>query len=521
MQPPPYGTPPSPPSHGSPFSHPFGMPPTPHVPPPPRRPPTSSARGWLVVFALIVLIVFAVGVKLVIEGSGSNGNASNPTSVPPPIATGVASGAQMDSPRIPVGGSPVMGLPSAPVTIVEFGDYQCPFCRRAEATLDQVRARYGSLVRIVWKNNPLPFHSDAMPAAEAAMEAHAQGHFEAMHRILYANAPALNAFDLERYAGMAGLDVVRFRTAMAMHLHAPEVAADQALARTLAATGTPSFFVNGTVLTGAQPFDRFERVINAILARVPTITPPESVYVQMVSAPTPDPGAPTPSPYGPVPTPAPTPPRAPALDPARIYNIPVTNAPAIGPVDALVTLVEFGDYQCPFCGRAESTVVALRARYGRDLRVVWRNLPLAFHANAMPAARVAMEMFAQRGNAGFWRLHEMLFANQRSLDRPSLEGYALSMRMNMSGVRTALDFATRDAGIRADESMAHSIGANGTPTFFVNGRPLVGAQPEASFATVIDDMRLRALTLVASGVPRSRVYEVTIAAGAAAPAPTP
>ncbi len=464
-------------------------------------PQASRLVGAVVIGILVVLIGAALAVRAVLSRSHSRGT----------VATNVANPngplAQLDSTRIPVGASPVRGDPSALVTIVEFGDFQCPFCQRAETTLTQLRGRYGNDLRIVWKNNPLAFHTNAQLAAEAALAAGAQGRFWEMHDLLYANREALARTDLDRYAAQLGLDVTRFAHDLDTHVYAAQIMADQALAGTLGARGTPAFFVNGTELSGAQPVERFTATIDAILVRARMIQPPNTVYATMTDA----------SPLAP-PTPvAPPRPSSRTLDPSVIYNVPVTSAqPSLGPSNALVTIVEVSDFQCPFCSRVQPTLDEVRRRYGSDVRIVWRNHPLSFHAHAMDAAEAAMEVFTQQGNAGFWRYYSTLWTNQRALERTDLERYAQAQGIDMRRFGDALDRHVHQPAINADATLATTLGAGGTPGFFINGRFLSGAQPIERFATMIDTARTEALAAIASGTPRAQVYDRTVAGGATA-----
>ncbi len=218
---------------------------------------------------------------------------------------------QADCDSLPVGNSPIIGPHSALVTVVEFGDFQCPYCARVAETLRRLRARYRNDIRIVWKNNPLPMHADAEIAAEAAMEAYAQGgnaKFWAMHDWLFENQQHLERADLERYAQQLGLNLTRFRAALDGHTHNAEVTRDQQLAEHLRATGTPTFFINGTQITGAQPYERFEQLVDAVLAHARTIQPTTNAYATMVAAPLP---SPDPPPAPPSAAPSPTPDAAP------------------------------------------------------------------------------------------------------------------------------------------------------------------------------------------------------------------
>ncbi len=497
-----------------------------------RKDDNNVSKGAAAISIIMALVLgFVIGNITGSKAPGEPGVAAEGAS-----ATGgsTATGPnQADAVRIPVGHSPVLGPNSALVTIVEFSDFQCPFCSRVEDTLRQIRQQYGNDVRLVWKNAPLPFHNNATPAAEAAMEAYAQGgnaKFWAMHDALYQHQTELDTQHIEQIAQQVGLNMVRFRAAMTNHTHQAEVEADKTLAQNVGAQGTPNFYVNGTNIVGAQPFDSFKTLIDSVLARARTITPRNQVYAQMVANPVASPDAhPSPSPNQPQ-----QPPQR-QQDPNAVYRVPVGSSPTLGPANALVTMVIFSDFQCPFCGRVEPTLQSLRTRYGNDLRIVWKNEPLPFHDKARPAAQLAMEAYAEGGNAKFWAMHDLLFQHQGEpdgLDRAHLEQYAQAQGLNMTRVRAALDGNTHDPEINADQALATQIEANGTPHFFINGKRLVGAQPEDAFVHAIDDARTRAQAAIHAGATPANVYERLIANGAtsvvylpggpaAAPTPTP
>jgi protein-disulfide isomerase len=327
-----------------------------------------------------------------------------------------------------------------------------------------------------------------------------------MHDLLFSNSYpySLERVDLDRYARQLGLDMTRFGASMDMHTHAADIDADMELARRLGATGTPMFFLNGTRLSGAQPLDRFTSIASQILTRAGSISPREIAYSEMVASPVAggEPATPT------------TTRRADEND-TTVYRVPVAGSPVRGSSDALVTIVEFSDFQCPFCQRVEATLDRVRTEYGRDVRIVWKNNPLPFHPNARPAAEAALEARAQQGDAGFWRFHDALYAAQREgIGREALERIAHENGLNASRFSSALDHHVHNATIDADAALAHAISSGGTPTFYINGRVLTGAQPFEAFQRAIDSARTEALRQVAQGTPRSRVYDTLIAQGA-------
>jgi protein-disulfide isomerase len=161
---------------------------------------------------------------------------------------------------------PVKGAAAAPVTVVVFSDFQCPFCARLEPTLKQVEQAYGDKVRIAWKHKPLSFHPNAMPAAEAAEAAREQGKFWQMHDKMFGAQQQLSAAAYERWAQELGLDMPRFKAALSSGKHRARIQEDDALASRLGIEGTPTMVVNGEQVVGAVPFENLKAVIDRQLA---------------------------------------------------------------------------------------------------------------------------------------------------------------------------------------------------------------------------------------------------------------
>jgi protein-disulfide isomerase len=167
---------------------------------------------------------------------------------------------------VEVAGSASRGPEMAPVTIVEFSEFQCPFCRRVLPTLREVEERYRGRVRLVFRHYPLARHKDAPRAAEASECARDQGRFWEMHDVLFENAERLGAADLGRHARAIGLDGAAFDACLASGRHEGRWRKDLADAESYGSPGTPLFFVNGRFVSGAQPFAVFARVIEEELA---------------------------------------------------------------------------------------------------------------------------------------------------------------------------------------------------------------------------------------------------------------
>lgn len=157
---------------------------------------------------------------------------------------------------------PSFGPEDAPVTIIEFSDFQCPYCARAVPTIKQIIEEYGDNVRIVFRDFPLSFHKDAQKAAEAAECADDQGKFWEMHDKIFENQNAMGVDDLKQYAENLGLDTEEFDLCLDSDKYAEEVQNDLRDGQKVGVTGTPAFFVNGIKISGAKPFSEFKQVID-------------------------------------------------------------------------------------------------------------------------------------------------------------------------------------------------------------------------------------------------------------------
>ncbi|HSM17030.1 MAG TPA: thioredoxin domain-containing protein [Gemmatimonadales bacterium] len=165
-------------------------------------------------------------------------------------------------------GHPSKGPMDAPVTIVEFADFECPYCRQVLPSLARLQETYGDNVRLVFRQFPLnSIHRYAQKAAEAALCAHEQDRFWAMHDALFEEPPALRLEDLKEKAARVALDVQQFDECLDSGKYAAEVAADLDAARRLGLTGTPAFFINGRFLSGAQPYQTIANVVDDELRR--------------------------------------------------------------------------------------------------------------------------------------------------------------------------------------------------------------------------------------------------------------
>jgi predicted DsbA family dithiol-disulfide isomerase len=154
-----------------------------------------------------------------------------------------------------------------------------------------------------------------------------------------------------------------------------------------------------------------------------------------------------------------------------------------GPSNAPVTIVEFSDFQCPYCSRAEETVKKVMDAYKGKIRLFYRDYPLPFHGQAQKASEAALCAADQNK---YWEMHEKLFANQQALGVPQLKEHAKGLGLDQGKFDKCLDDGSKAKEVETSKKAGDELGVNGTPHFFINGRPLSGAQPFEEFKKVID-----------------------------------
>ncbi len=174
----------------------------------------------------------------------------------------------LEAPRQKVAAAdrPTRGPANAPIELIEFSDFQCPYCLRANPVVTQVLNAYGDKIKFTYRHYPLGNHPDARPAAEAAQCANEQGKFWPYHDRLFATASRLSADDLKQDAAALGLDTAKFNACVDSHKYKADIDADVAAGDEAGVDGTPAFFINGRMISGAQPFEAFKRIIDEELA---------------------------------------------------------------------------------------------------------------------------------------------------------------------------------------------------------------------------------------------------------------
>jgi len=408
-----------------------------------------------------------------------------PTATPPPPTPKLV---EIDAPtyEVDLGDAPAKGDPDAPITVVEFSDYQCPYCAEYVAeTYPVLNTEFiaKGRVRYVFKDFPLTqIHPQAPAAAQAAHCARDEGGDEAywkMHDALFAgqdrwagqSAPAPVFGELAREQG---LDGDRLAACVESGRHQARVDEAARQAQSLGLSGTPSFFFNGYMKAGVPSPEALTALLEQLeRGEALKMMVPEDVAGTL------EPGTPgTPPPTG---TPV-------AVD--------TGDAPVKGDAGAPVTIVEFSDFQCPYCAAyATDTYPEIVKRFvdAGKVRYVFKDFPLAqIHPQAPEAAEAARCARDQGGDEAFWAMHDKLFAAQAEWsEQPDAADrfatYAAGLGLDRAALSKCLAADTHAAAVQADFEAGRGYGVEGTPSFFVNGRLIAGAMPLADFEAVIEE----------------------------------
>ena len=474
------------------------------------------------------------------------GTGSPPKAIPEPTAAPTAAPTATPGPQ--------QDATDAEITILEYSDFQCPFCSRAIPTMEQIKATYGDKVDIIFKHFPLGFHENAQKAAEASECARDQGRFWEYHDMLFENQNDLGLSSLKQYATDLGLDTGAFNNCLDSDEKAQKVKDDMAEGQAKGITGTPGFIIQGTdangrlmeeTISGAQPYPAFEEVIELILTGERPSDNDPVVKLTVLNDGTCD-----------------------ACDPSeligifrtqlfptvQVTNVDISSAegkklvedldikavpayifdssvqqagnydkvvqvlipkgdlwvvspgavgagkylqppgvdddPIRGPEDAPVTIIEFTDFQCPFCQRVLPTLDQIMEEYPGKVRIVVRDFPLD---QLHPQARNAHAAAGCANDQGkFFEFHDKVFANQQDVSDATLKGYAKDLALDTATFNDCVDSGKYADEVQKDLEDGQEYGVSGTPAFFVNGFSISGAQPFAVFKDIIDKELVKA-----------------------------
>jgi protein-disulfide isomerase len=300
-----------------------------------------------------------------------------------------------------------------------------------------------------------------------------------MHAWLFANQRALSREAIEQAATQLGLDRVRFAADLDSEWLERRVGDDGDLGRHVHVSATPTFFVNGRSFRGASDPATLAATLDEelLLGRelVAAGSSEREVWARVLAVANPDP----PVPAKPTNTIAP---RGPTT--TQRYVVDLAGAARRGAKKPKVEILMCGDFDCPYCARSVATLEQLEKDNPKQLALAFRHFPLPMHANARAAHRAAVA--AQR-QGEFWAMWALLYANPMQRSDAELETFAEQAGLDLDRYRKDIADPDVDKQIDADIASCSALDVRGTPTFFLNGRALQGAQPFEKFQTIIDE----------------------------------
>ena len=383
--------------------------------------------------------------------------------------------------------APVWGAEDALVTIVLFDDFECPFCSRLYGTYEQLKKDYEGKIRIAFINLPLGFHKKAKDAAYAAAAAHKQGKFWEVYSFLFTRQKEWNHVEnfkewIESKKEELPVEWEQFQKDMESKNIENLVAEDIKTATSLGLRGTPASFVNGRFISGALPIESFKKVIDEELKKAEDKgAKGDALYREIIKE------------------------GKPAVaktngnraekekeDPNKVYDVKLSGKEASkGAKNPKVTIIEFSDFQCPFCSRAFATVEGVAEKYKNDVKIVYKNFPLSFHKEAKPAALFAHAVKRLYGDEKFFKLASILYAKQnewKADHEAKFEAYAKEIGADWAKVKAEAAKPETEAAVSEDIREAGNHNLRGVPAFFINGKKVGGAKPAEVFESMIESV---------------------------------
>lgn len=334
------------------------------------------------------------------------------------------------------------GPSNAPITIIQFSDFQCPFCARALPVAKRILKEYPGQVRWVFKHYPLPFHNDAHLAHEAVLAAGEQGKFWEMHDLIFANQSEMKRSQLLEYASQLDLNIKIFTASLDSGKYKSVVENDIKEGLSLGAQGVPAFFINWTRLDGVKSFETFKSVIDAELA---IVSSKDQEHGQKLSP----------------------------------LTAGIANSPVQGSKEAPITIIEFSDFQSPICAEVVPLIDQVMEKYSGKVKWVFKHNP---HG----ATQAHEAAFAAGEQGKFWEMRDLIFSKQVTNNDLDHILYATQLGLDMDRFMTDLNSGRHQAMIEQDKALGEQLGVSEAPTFFINGKKLVDVKSSSEFEAIIE-----------------------------------
>lgn len=381
--------------------------------------------------------------------------------------------------------APVWGSEDALVTLVLFDDFECPFCSRLYGTYEQLKKDYDGKIRIAFVNLPLGFHKKAKDAAYLGAAAHKQGKFWEVYSFLFSKQKEWNRVPdfkewLESHKSEIPADWETLKKDMENKKIESLVEEDIKTAGALGLRGTPASFVNGRFISGALPIETFKKVIDEELKKAEGKgLKGDALYREIIKD-----GKPAVAKNNGN--------KAEKEDPDKVYNVTLNGKEAAkGSKNPKVTIIEFSDFQCPYCSRANSTVNGVVEKYKNDVKLVYKNFPLGFHKDAKPASVFARAVKNLYGDEKFFKVADLLYAKQnewKGRTDEKFEAYAKEIGADWAKVKAEMAKPETEAAVSEDIREAGKHNIRSVPAFFINGKKVSGAKPAEFFESMIESI---------------------------------
>jgi protein-disulfide isomerase len=363
----------------------------------------------------------------------------------------------------------------AQAQLVVYGDFASPFAATAGRVVDAVATRFSDSLYVAFRHAASADNETSMAAAIAAEAAANLGKFAAFREAVFGRNDGLGYVDFAAWSRPLGLDDKAFRAALESPETKAAVVAEIAQAKALGVNVTPTFFLNGVKMPGTLPVDALAALVEAELGRAEKAGGLDALLAQ--------------PPFD--------------LEGVDIGTLAVKKEgearfgknevrisdadPSWGNADAAVTIVEFGDFLCPYCARGAEALSQIKEKYGEaKVRVIFKNLPLRMHRYADVAARAVL---AARKQGKFWAMHRKLYSRQKDVKEGGVDailGLGLELGLDLETLMEDMSSVAVREKVADDSAEAERMGVRFTPNYFINGEHIGGALPVNNFIQIID-----------------------------------
>ena len=418
-------------------------------------------------------------------------------STPPPRDGGPTS-----AERIPIGSDDVVrGNTLAYVTLVVFSDFVSSGCKSAVPVIDKVRDAYPvDILRVVYKNAPSPNAPQAKFAATVGQGVHASrgivGFLKYRELAAKETQTPIGPAQIRQWALGAGLTPQELDRGLEAGAWAEKVEKDIALARRVGVAEPPMSFVNGVALSASASPEALKSAVEVELAKAKSLEESgvarADIYERAVAANLFAPGGSREDNE--------------LLDPKAVWRVPLGSSPVRGKPTALVTIVAFSAFDCPTCQKTAQALEKISSSFSSRVRVVWKDGPPPSHMRVHPSVYLARAARAQKGDTGFWDMHDRIFAREH-LEDSDLEMLTRAAELDPKVILPMVKAQSSKRDVEADQELAEDLEITVSPQLFVNGRRLIGEQTYERLAQMTEEEIKKAEGILRSGIEPTALYD--------------